>query len=194
MAQLLQKLLNHFSSVSKVNIVDLIILVILGFAAYKGYQKGLFISLLSVVAFILSIVLAFVLLDWGVDLLGNYIEGFKGLLPYLAFIVLFGVVALLINLAGTLAKKALDLTLLGSLDNLAGAALGVIKWIFGVSLLIWLTHTVGIELPGEMHESSWLYSRVEPVAPWVIDSFSEYWPFIKSLFESIKERLQPPIT
>lgn len=175
------------------NVIDIVLLVILGLAAYKGYQRGLFVSLISIVAFFLSIILAFVLLDWGVDLLGSYIEGFKGFLPYLAFIMIFGAVALLINIGAGIVKKTMDLTLLGSVDNIAGALLGIVKWVFGASLLIWLTHAVGVEIPGDMQENSLVYDKIEPVAPWLIDSFSEYWPFIKSLFESIKERLQPSI-
>lgn len=176
------------------NIVDIVILLILGIAAYKGYQRGLFVSILSVIAFLVSLGMAFILLDWGVELLGDYIEGLKGLLPYLAFVMIFGVVAVLINLGGNMVKKAMDLTLLGSFDNIGGALLGVLKWIFGASLFIWLTQSVGIEIPNNMQEQSWLFNKIQPVAPWVIDSFSEYWPFMESLFQSIKERLQPAIT
>jgi len=167
--------------------VDIVILIIIGFAAYKGYQRGLFLSLISIVAFIVSVVLAFVLLDWGVDILGNWFDGINAILPYLAFLMIF------INLGGNMVKKAMDLTLLGSVDNLAGAVLGALKWVFGASLIIWLVGTLGVEVPESWQEESWLYARIQPVAPWVLDGFSEYWPFLKSLFESLKERFQTPL-
>ena len=173
---------------------DLLILFVVGMAAYKGYQRGLFLSLLSIVAFIVSIVLAFVLLDWGVDMLGNWFDGINAVLPYLAFLMIFGGGSLLINLGGNLVKKAMDLTLLGSLDNVAGAVLGAIKWVFGASLIIWLIQTLGVEVPQSWQEESWLYAKIQPIAPWVLDAFSEYWPFLKSLFESLKERFQTPLS
>ena len=175
------------------NIVDIILLVILGIAAYHGYQRGLFVSLVSIFAFFVGIILAFTFMDWGVEFLSNYIDGFIGFMPFLAFLIIFGVVAVLINIGGGMVKKAMDFTLLGNFDKIAGAFLGLAKWVIGVSLLIWLVQTVGIEIPHNWQESSQLYQKIEPVAPWIIDGFSEYWPFIKDLFESIKDRLQPSL-
>ena len=175
------------------NIVDIILLVILGVAAYNGYNRGLFVSLVSIFAFFVAIILAFMFMDWGVEVLSNYIDGFTGFMPFLAFLIIFGLAAVLINIGGSMVKKAMDLTLLGSFDKIAGALLGIVKWVVGASLLIWLIQTVGLEIPNNWQESSSLYQKIEPVAPWIIDRFSEYWPFIKDLFESIKERLQPTL-
>ncbi|MDH3708382.1 MAG: CvpA family protein [Cyclobacteriaceae bacterium] len=175
------------------NILDIVLLLFLGFAAYRGYQRGLFVSLLSIVAFFLGIILAFALLDWGVDLLDDYIEELGSLLPFVAFFMIFGGVAMLITIGGGMVKKAMDLTLLGSVDNLAGALLGALKWMVGASLIIWLVQSFGVEIPDDMQESSWLFAKIQPIAPWIIENLSEYWPFIKELFESIKERLNPSL-
>ncbi len=175
------------------NATDIILLLILGFAGYRGYQRGFMVSLLSIVAFLVATVLAFYFLDWGVHMLDDLVEGFSGVLPYLAFVLIFIGVAIAINVIGKAFKTAIDLTLLGSFDSIAGGMLGVLKWAFGLSLLIWLSNQVGIEVPPGLQEGSLLYSKIEPVAPMVIDGISEYLPFLKSLFQSIAERIRPAI-
>jgi membrane protein required for colicin V production len=51
--------------------LDLIIIVFLATGAYSGYKQGLFISILSIVAFIIAIILAFHFMDWGTALLAE---------------------------------------------------------------------------------------------------------------------------
>ena len=175
------------------NATDLILLLILGVAGFRGFQRGFIVSLLSIVAFWVGIVLAFMFLDWGVRFLDDLIDGFTGILPYLAFILIFAGVAIGVNLVGKILKKTLDLTLLGNFDNFAGSVLAVLTWGFGISILIWLTHSVGLEIPTNWTAGSVLYSKIEPIAPMVIDVFSEYLPFIEHLFKSIADRLSPAV-
>ena len=66
------------------NVTDIILLLILGIAGYRGYQRGFMVSLLSIIAFLIAIILAFFFLDWGVQMLDDLVEGFNGVLPYLA--------------------------------------------------------------------------------------------------------------
>ena len=174
-------------------ITDIILLLVLGFAGFRGYQRGFIVSLLSLLAFWVAIVLAFMFLDWGVQFLDETIDGFSGLLPYMAFVLIFTVVAISISLVAKIVKKSIDLTPLGIFDNFAGSILGVLTWAFGISILIWLTGEFGVELPGNVGEDSILFSKIEPLAPMVIDAFAEYVPFLKHLFESIGERLSPDI-
>ena len=175
------------------NVTDIILLLILGVAGFRGYQRGFIVSLLSILAFWVAIVLAFMFLDWGVQFLDDMIDGFTGVLPYLAFILIFAGVALGINMVGKILKKTLDLTILGNFDSLAGSILAVLTWGFGISILIWLTNKVGIEVPDTWTGNSIIYQKIEPVAPVVIDAFSEYLPFIKHLFRSIADRLSPAV-
>ena len=173
------------------NAVDIILLLILAFAGYRGYQRGFMVSLLSIIAFVIAIILAFVLLDWGIKFLDDLIDGFNGVLPYLSFILIFVGVAVAINLLGKMLKSVIDLTIFGGFDNVVGGMVGVLKWVFGLSLIIWLSQNVGVEIPPDMQKSSLFYSRLEPVAPYVISGISEYLPFLKSLFQSIAEHMRP---
>jgi membrane protein required for colicin V production len=171
--------------------VDIVLFVLLGIAGFRGFQRGFIVSLLSLLAFWIGIVLAFMFLDWGVQILDDMIEGFSGVLPYLAFLLIFAAVGIGIGIVAKVVKKSIDLTPLGIFDNFAGGLLAILTWVFGISLLIWLTGKFGVELPSHVQDNSILFNKIETVAPAVIDMFAEYLPFLKHLFESIAGSLSP---
>ncbi len=173
--------------------IDIVLLLVLVFAGYKGYQRGFIVSLLSFLAFWVGIILGFTFLDWGVQILDDVIDGLSGVLPFLAFILIFAAVGIGIGIIAKVVKKSIDLTPLGIFDNFAGSLLVVLTWAFGISILMWLTDKFGIELPLHVRENSVLYSRIESLAPALFDLFAEYVPFLKHLFESIAGRLSPEI-
>ena len=141
-------------------------------------------------AFILAIIGGFKLLQIGMDFLDNLFNISGEVLPYVSFIAIFIAIVLLVNLLGKILKKVLDLTLLGAVDNLAGAILAVIKWAFGLSVILWLTSTFGMELPEEWTAGSWLYPNILPFAPKAVSYITAVMPFAHDLFDMIKEMLQ----
>lgn len=171
------------------NALDIVLLVFLVLGAYRGFKKGLFTEIIGLLAFILAIVGSFKLLHVGLTFLENQFGSFGRIGPYIAFVLIFIAVLGLVNFIGRFVKKAMDLTLLGSLDNFAGAALGVLKWAIVVSIFIWLTNTVGFLLPEETRQSSFFYPILEPLGPKVIDLVSVLIPYGKDLIASIKEML-----
>ena len=175
------------------NALDLVFLVILVLAGYRGYQTGFLISLISILAFVIATISAFALLHWGVQVLDEWIVGFSEVLPYLAFILIFAGVVILINIIGKILKKVIDLTLLGSFDNVGGGIIGVLKWVFGLSLLIWLVDYLGLTVPEDWLQGSVMYAKLEPVAPFIFESCGQYLPFLSSIFESITEGMRSPI-
>ena len=176
------------------NVADIVFLGIIGYAGYRGFQRGFLISFISIIAFVFATILAFALLHWGVQVLEesfDSLSSFGFALPYLAFAMIFIGVTILINFLGKFLKSTIDLTLLGSVDSIAGGMLGVLKWIFGLSLLIWLVQYLGFKTPDSWRQDSMLYAQIEPVAPYVMEIFSEYIPFLKSILESVRENFQP---
>ena len=169
--------------------LDIILLIPLFFGAYLGFKKGLLLEIVSLLAFILAIVGAFKLLNFGMELLQPYFESWERSLPIISFIALLLAILLLVNLAGKIVKKILDLTLLGGLDNFAGAVIGLLKWAFGVSILLWLGESIEISISDEMAEGTYVYPIVASIAPFMIDLFSEYLPFIQDVFDTLKGNL-----
>lgn len=171
------------------NTLDIIILAVLLFGAYRGYQKGFVLEIVAIVSFVLAVIGGFKLLHWGMDLIDQHFDVSGELLPYISFIVIFIGIILLTNLIGKAFKKVIDLTLLGTVDNLAGALLSIMKWAFGISVLLWLTTSFGINFSKEWEEGSILYTTIVAFAPTVVDHLSTVVPFTNDLFDHIQKLL-----
>ncbi|GAB4107655.1 hypothetical protein GCM10028791_01010 [Echinicola sediminis] len=167
--------------------IDIVILILLGIGAYSGYKQGLFIGILSIVAFMIGIVFAFKFMHWGADILAERVESLTFMLPFISFVIIFLIVVITIRILAYLVKKTLGLTILGAFDDFAGAVLGILKWGFMLSLLIWVMQTFGMEMPkGEIQKSS-LFPVLEPFAPMVIDLLGAVTPAIQNAVERINE-------
>lgn len=167
--------------------LDIILIVILGFGAISGFRKGFVMEVVSILAFILAIIGAFKLLQVGMDFIQENFQLSGKLLPYLTFILIFIAIVILVNLVGKSVKKMLDMTLLGSFDNLAGAIVGLFKWAFGISVLIWIFNYFQINPISTYGEDSIVYPLVVSFAPMVVEYISVLLPFAKDLFSSVKE-------
>ena len=171
-------------------LLDIILLIPLLFGAWSGFRKGLLLEIIGILAFVLGIVGGFKLMEWGMTCLRHYFEGLDHLLPFISFIIIFLAILLLVNMAGKALKKLLDVTLLGGADKFAGAVVGLAKWAIGLSLLLWLTHHFGLQLPGQ-NEELVLYPYLTRLAPGLIQSMSVVMPFAEGMIESIKQLISP---
>lgn len=167
--------------------LDLIIIVFLAMGAYSGYKQGLFISILSIVAFIIAIVLAFHFMDWGTALLAERVDQLTFFLPFVAFLMIFLGVILIIRGLAYLVKKTMDFTILGSVDNVAGGILGIFKTALILSLLLWVANSFEFFVPKEWVKDSKTYSLIEPIAPFIIMYLDQFTTIIKDTISGIQE-------
>lgn len=167
--------------------LDLILLVPLLIGAYTGYKRGLVLELVGIIALILAVLGAFKLLQTGMVFLSKYIPEYSNFIPFIAFIGIFIGILILVNLIGRLAKKFLDLSILGTFDNFAGSIIGIIKWAFLVSIVLWLSMQINFVIPAHLTENSFLYPYIVDFAPAVGNYIAAIFPFASDLFESIKD-------
>lgn len=172
-------------------IIDIIILVILILGAFRGFQKGLVLEIVGLFAFILGIVGGFQFTPLVAEIIDGWFATVPGLVPIISFIIVFVVIVLIVNLIGMALKKTIDLTLLGSFDDLAGALAGIVKWGLALSFLLWLLSFFGFQLAHQYVEGARLYPFVVGLAPWIIDTISIILPFVKEFFDSLTPE-QPP--
>ncbi len=171
----------------QVKTLDIILLLPLLLGAYLGYRRGLLMELVGIIALVLAILGAFKLVHSGIAFLHQYIPEYSNIIPFIAFIGIFIGILIVVNLIGKLTKKLMDMTILGIFDNLAGSILGVIKWAFMISIVLWLTSQINITVPDELTSDSYLYSYIYNFAPMIGQYVSSVFPFADNLFESIKE-------
>ncbi|AXT57473.1 CvpA family protein [Aquimarina sp. MMG015] len=153
------------------NYIDIILGILLLWGLIKGFSKGLFVSLASLVALVAGI---YVSVHFS-HLIGGYLEKYlnwgDGALKLTAFAITFIGVVILISLAGKLLTKIADFASLGILNKLLGAAFGVLKFAFIASVIIIFVDAANRSLnliKQETLDSSILYAPVKKIAPTVL--------------------------
>jgi membrane protein required for colicin V production len=169
-------------------IVDIILILILLFGAYRGYQKGLLLEILTFLALIIAVISAFHLLHSGVQFLSEYFSESK-LLPYLSFILIFILVFTGIFFLSKVLKKIIDYTLLGRFDKYAGAILGTCEIAFALSMVLWLSHNAHVDLPRSYTNGTFLYPNLVAFAPKLVSWVSYVIPF-QDIFPAVKQTIQ----
>lgn len=185
---------DHFPLTNRsMKTIDLLILFPLLLGAYNGYKRGLLLEIIAILAFILAVVFGFKLLDVSLDWLSPYF-GSSGttnrFLPYFAFAIIFFPIIFLVNKLGSLLRRSLQYTLIGSFDSMAGAIVGICTWAFGMSVFIWLIHAIGVIIPTDATAETYIYPVIKPIAPTIISKASLLFPMGEDLIESIKQGLK----
>ena len=137
------------------NIVDIVLAMTILAGAYGGYKDGFLLSLFSFVAIILAVLGAFKLMGQAMILIGQNYKVDASIAPYLAFAFVFVIIVVCVGLLGRIIKSAIQKSLLGVADQIAGAVFGVAKTTFMLSVIIWIIDSLNVKLP-ESIADSWL--------------------------------------
>lgn len=162
--------------------VDIILGIILLVGAVIGYKRGFLMELFFLVAIVLGVFLGFKLMALGVEYLGQKFNADKAVLPYISFALIFLAVMILVTFIGKRIKNSLDKTFLGQMDSAAGALLGLIKYAFVISIVIWLAESFKIDIVRDWGADSKLYGVISKVAPQMSSLFGDFLPFFKETF------------
>lgn len=163
---------------------DLVIAIILATGAFLGYRRGFLMELFFLVALVAGVLLGFKLMGWGVEILAKKFNADTTVLPYVSFLLIFILVLLLVLFIGNRIKSSMDKTFLGKVDAIAGAVLGLLKYAFSISILIWLVESFKLDWMETWTSDAKLYPMVAKVAPKVSSFFGDFLPFFK---ESLRQ-------
>ncbi|NRA49174.1 MAG: CvpA family protein [Phaeodactylibacter sp.] len=166
--------------------VDIVLGLMIAYGAYKGYRKGLLIEIIGTVSLVLALFAGFALLDLVVSILSQYIEGADLFLPYIAFFAIFFGMIWLLRKVGWQVRKAVRYTLIGSFDTVAGGIVGALKVLFSISTILWIINLLGIQVPAQHTQDSFLYPIAVRIGPKAVRVASSVFPFLRDWIEEIK--------
>lgn len=167
------------------NYLDIFFIVLLVLGAVKGYLKGFIIEIFSFFAFFVGL---FVAIELTVPISGRFFAGSDYFQFYTVavFLLLFFLSLIVINIAAKAIKKVVDLTLLGIFDNLLGSLAAVFKWAFIISVIFWVFDSIGLRLPSEQTEDSFIYPIIKNIGPATFEWLAKMLPFMKDMIDSLK--------
>ncbi len=171
-------------------LIDIILLIPIVYGVYIGYQKGLVTMIFELISIILGIILGFKLMQVGISFLYQYFPNMPKILPFLSFLIIFTLVLMGVRMIGFAIKTMLDFTIFaGMLDNLAGAFVGLLRWTFTVSIIVFLVKNSGIIIPENMTKDAPVFQFLSSIAPSVVGFIEFILPFTNDLFKLIKNQL-----
>jgi membrane protein required for colicin V production len=162
--------------------IDIALCVFLAIGAFSGYRKGFLTELFSLLGIFLGVLAGFKLMGQAMIMLAKHYSMDEKFSPYIAFAVVFLIVVIVVSLIGKLLKSSLDKTILGTADQVMGSFLGIARTAFMLSVLLWLTDSLGAKLPEAWTGESWLYPFTANIAPTVTSWVSEVFPYFSNMF------------
>jgi membrane protein required for colicin V production len=167
--------------------LDLLLLLPLAVGTVKGYRRGLVLEAVSLLAFVLGVVGGLMLLSAAVPVVRSYLGELFGLLPLVSFLLVLVGIMWGVHLLGGLVKTAVHLTPLGVLDHLLGGAAGALKWLLGLSLLLYGTALAGVHLLApSLTAGSVVLPWVQKATPLALQLTGYALPFAHSLLAQLK--------
>ena len=161
---------------------DIVLIIILAIGAFTGYRKGFLSELFTLLGIFLGVLAGFKLMGIAMVNLSRHYDIDDKILPYVAFGVVFLIVTIIVGLLGKVLKSSIEKTVLGNADQAAGSILGILRAAFMVSVLIWITSSLNVNVPDHLTEDSWLYPAVANLAPTVTSWVAEIFPVFSDLF------------
>lgn len=182
------------------NTIDIVLGVILLFGLIRGFLKGFFIELASLLALVLGIYGAIHFSEIIQQFLSSIFSWEERYMQLLSFALTFILIVVVISILGKLLTKLFSLVALGMLNRIAGAVFGLFKMILILSLLLLFfgkLDRTGLFFDTATTESSLLYTPVKKFIPTVVPTALEWakenqWIEEKSTYFEEEQPLNQP--
>ena len=155
------------------NYLDIIIAIVLFLFGYRGWRKGLIISLVTLAAFVVGIYGAMHFSDFTAAHLQDFMEIDPKYLNTVAFILTFILLVILVNIIGRLVTKAVKAMNLGFFNKLGGFLFGAAKGVLLCSTFVLVLNNlqmIGL-VKEDIKKDSVLYPYIEGTVPYLYKGF-----------------------
>lgn len=153
------------------SIIDVIIGALTLYGIIKGFFKGLFVEVTSLLALIVGVYGGTRFSSYAAEILSNNFSWNKNTIKIAAFAVTFVFIVLAISLAGKALTKLADFAALGVINKLLGAIFGGGKVVFIISIFLLIFNTLNKIIPlvsNDEIQASIFYKPVKSIAPRIL--------------------------
>ncbi|MBL7729984.1 MAG: CvpA family protein [Chitinophagaceae bacterium] len=166
-------------------LIDILYAVVLVIAVMNGYRLGLVVGLFSLVATIIGLAAAMKLSLVAAGYIGKAVKGAEEWLPFIAFIVVFIVVVILVRLGAKAIEQAVEVVALGWLNKLGGILFFAALYTIVFSVLLFYAIQMQWVQPSAV-SGSITYSFIQPWGPKAINGFGSLIPLFKDMFGELE--------
>jgi membrane protein required for colicin V production len=166
--------------------IDVGTVFLLVMAATKGFNKGLIMAVFSFAAFIIGLAAALKLSAFAANYLMESDTVPSQWVPILAFLAVFLAVVILVQMAGKVLEKTIDITMLGWLNKAGGFMIYALMYLLMYSVILFYARQMHLISERSISESV-TGSYIEPWGPWVIDGLGRLIPSFKDIFNDLQQ-------
>jgi membrane protein required for colicin V production len=156
------------------NVIDIILIIPILWFGYQGFNKGMVISMATLLALGIGIWAGLHFSDLISDLVKTYInEEYESLI---SFSIIFIGVVILIMLLGKVLEKGVNMAQLHILNKIGGAVFGVCKVLLIASVVFMIFDGYDRKyhlLEENTKKDSLLYEPIRSIATWIIPSIED---------------------
>lgn len=167
-------------------IIDAVYVLLIIVAGFKGMRKGLILALFSIFAFVAGLAAALKLSAVVAARLSTEVSPAFKWLPMLSFLMVFILVAFLINLGGRLIQKTFETILLGWVNRVGGMLLYIALYTFIFSIILFFASQAQL-LNKDTIAASYFYPYIQPLGPRVMNAVGDLIPFFKNMFSELQK-------
>ncbi|WP_298531761.1 CvpA family protein [uncultured Algibacter sp.] len=158
-------------------VIDIVLGALILFGLVRGFMKGLFVEVASLVALIAGVYGAIHFSNFAADFLQSKTEWNEKTINIAAFAITFVVIVLAIGLAGKALTKLANFAALGILNKLLGALFGALKTALILSVVLNIFNKMNKTMAfvdEDIIENSILYAPVKTLVPLIFPNILEY--------------------
>ncbi|OIQ29289.1 MAG: colicin V production protein [Bacteroidetes bacterium MedPE-SWsnd-G2] len=152
------------------SIFDIVLGALLLFGLVRGFMKGLFVEVASLVALVAGVYGAIHFSNYAADVLVEKVDWEENYINLAAFAITFIIIVLVIALAGKALTKLADFAALGIVNKFLGGVFGALKFGVILSVLLLFFDRINTTLPFADEEDinkSVLYEPVKSIVPMI---------------------------
>jgi membrane protein required for colicin V production len=150
------------------NALDIILLAFLAFGLVRGFLRGFFVEIASLVALVAGVYGAFHFSNFAAEILNKKVDWNENTVNIVAFVGTLIIIVLAIALAGKALTKIADFAALGLINKLLGALFGGLKIAVILSVLLIVFEKMNRNIPFTKEADkagSELYKPVKSIIP-----------------------------
>lgn len=169
--------------------IDIVWLLLAIYGTWKGWTKGLILSVFTVLAWAIGIIAAIKLSTVAANFLHDQFAIDSAYLPVLSYALVFVVIALVIYLVGKSLEKIIELARIGFVNRISGVILYVGIYTILFSFFIWLLDKVQLISPFVKDQSK-TYAYINSISYFLTSHAATITPAIKQLLTDFQEMLE----
>lgn len=160
--------------IDPMSVIDIVLGALLLFGIVRGFLKGLFVEVASLIALVAGVFGAMHFSNYAANFLESKVDWDENTITITAFAITFVIIVLLIALAGKALTKLADFAALGIINKLLGALFGGLKIGLILSVILIVYERMNNSMPfsnEKQFEDSILYTPVKSLAPMIFPAF-----------------------